>query len=192
MKRTSLKRGTKQLRRTSLRARHPAIGHKIASKGVKSKKAPSTKKGQYVAPKWFKSIKPGSHGKTTHQKRLWRVISETYREQDWNNYGPHCPCCGIYLNSWKDGQLGHWLRYSLCNGWMKYERANLALICSGCNVSDDAITLHKLGETLRIRYGDDILQWIEEENERPENRGVKQELWMCVDYAARIAPHLLK
>ena len=191
MKRTQLKRGTKQLKRTSFRAKHPAKRHKIASKGVKSKKAPSVRKGQYVAPKWFKAIKPGAHGKTPHQKKLWRVVSETYRKEDWTNYGPNCPCCGTYLESWKDGQLGHWLRYSLCNGWFKYERMNLALICSGCNMSDDAITLNKLGETLKFRHGEDVLLWIEKTNQDPKYRGNKQELWMCVDYAAKVAPHLV-
>lgn len=158
------------------------------AKEAKQGKQKASNKG-YKPPQWFNSIKPGAHGKSLAQKRLWRVISETYREYDYNTFGPNCPCCGIYLERWQDGQLGHWQRYSLCNGWFKYERRNLALICAGCNMSDDAITLWKLGETLKMRYGEDILLWIEQENKASHNKGVKQEVWMCVDYASRVAPH---
>lgn len=161
---------------------------KNAAKEAKQGKQKASEKG-YKAPKWFTSIKVGAHGKTPAQKKLWRVVSETYREYDYNTYGPNCPCCGIHLERWQDGQLGHWLRYSLCNGWFKYSRENLALICSGCNMSDDAITLWKLGETLKMRHGEDILLWIDLENKAVHNKGVKQEVWMCVDYASRIAPH---
>lgn len=161
---------------------------KNAAKVAKQAKKKASEKG-YKAPKWFTSIKVGAHGKTPAQKKLWRVVSETYREHDYNTYGPNCPCCGIHLERWQDGQLGHWQRYSLCNGWFKYERKNLALICAGCNMSDDAITLWKLGETLKMRHGEDILLWIDLENKASHNKGVKQEVWMCVDYASRIAPH---
>lgn len=138
------------------------------------------------------AIKPGSHGQTPAQKRLWRVVSETYREADFNEYGAYCPCCGQPFESWRDGQLGHWLRYSLCNSWMKFCRQNLALICAGCNTKDDAITLRRLGETLELRHGADTLLWIEKENQRIEYRGQRMEDWMCVDYASKIAPQLVR
>lgn len=137
------------------------------------------------------AIKPGAHGNSPAQKRIWRVVSETYRQQDWEEFGPYCPCCGVYLESWRDGQLGHWLRYSLCNSWFKYCRENLALICAGCNMKDDALTLYKLSETLKFRYGEDVLLYIETQNNSIENRGKKIEVWMAVDYVARLRPDLV-
>lgn len=134
-------------------------------------------------------IKPGAHGQSPAQKRLWRVVSETYRQQDFEMFGPRCPCCGVKFESWRDGQLGHWLRYSLCNGWMKVERRNLGLICQPCNYKDDAITLKKLGEALQYRYGSEVLEWIDAENQR--HRGKRMEEWMIVDFVARLRPDLI-
>jgi hypothetical protein len=162
-----------------------------AAKEAKQARKKASEKG-YKPPKWFNAIKTGAHGKTPAQKRLWKVVSDTYRKEDFEKYGAHCPCCGIHFERWQDGQLGHWYRYSLCNGWLKYSRENLALICSGCNKKDDSITNWKLGETLKMRYGEDVLLWIELENKRAENRGIKQEVWMCVDYVARLRPDLVK
>lgn len=170
-------------RKTPLKAKK---GLSRTRKAVRRRKLAS--KG-YKPPQWFNAIKPGSHGSTPAQKRLWRVVSETYRKEDWENYGHHCPCCGKHLAHWSEGQLGHWLRYSLCNSFFKYERRNLALICAGCNMKDDAITLKKLGETLQLRHGADILDWIEITNK--DYTGQKQEVWMCVDYAAKVAPDLV-
>lgn len=132
------------------------------------------------------SIKPGAHGNTPAQKRLWRVVSEKYRQDDWNTYGPHCAVCGAFLETWEHGQLGHFHRYSLCNGWFKYERRNMAMICAGCNMNDGGLTSFKFAEALRIRYGEDIILWIEQENQR--HRGEKLEDWMIVDYAATVDP----
>jgi len=173
VKRTPVKRKTSLKNKTSFKC--------STRKDIKRRKLPS--KG-YKVPDWYKAIKPGSHGRTPTQKRLWRVVSETYRKFDWKHYGHHCPCCGVYLPSWRDGQLGHWLRYSICNSWFKYERRNLALICAGCNLKDDAITLKKLGETLQFRHGPEVLDWIEIENRKYS--GQKQEDWSCVDYAERV------
>ena len=177
------------MKRTPLHSKTPLRGRKGGK--VKSK-APKPKKGQYVAPKWFKAIKPGPHGNTPHQKRLWKVVSETYREEDFKKWGNWCAICGVHFERWQDGQLGHWLAYSCCNSWFKYERMNLALICAGCNRGESAVTQRKLGETLQQRYGEDVLLWIELTNQNIEYKGKKQELWMCVDLAARVAPHLVK
>lgn len=94
------------------------------------------------------------------------------------------------MQSWEGGQLGHWLRYSLCNGFFKYERVNMAMICAGCNFKDDAVTLKKLGETLQLRHGGDVLEFIDSENQRL--RGSKMEAWAIVDYIARLRPDLVE
>jgi hypothetical protein len=94
------------------------------------------------------------------------------------------------MDSWRDAQLGHWLRYSLCNAWYKYERINLLSICPSCNLRDDAITLRKMGEELERRHGKETLFVIEMENQRAA--GVKLELWSIVDYVARLRPDLVE
>lgn len=184
MKRTPLKR------KTALRTRTPAKRHRIAQVKRKAKKAPKSPSKGYKPPKWFQKIKPGGHGNTPAQKRLWRVVSETYRQEDIARWGAFCPCCGKPFETYHDAHLGHWLRYSLCNSWMKFERVNLAAICPGCNYLDDAITLQKLGEALKFRYGEDTLLFIEQENLRM--RGKKMETWAIVDYVARLRPDLVE
>lgn len=142
-----------------------------------------------MVPKWFNKIPYGSHGNTPHTKRLWKVISDTYREEDFNR-SPHCPCCGLKFNHWSEGHLGHWLRYSLCKGWMKFERVNLALICPGCNRKDDAITLKKMGEELQMRHGGDILDYIEQTNNLMKPTRI--EPWQAVDYVEKLRPDLVQ
>lgn len=191
MKRTPLARGTKQLKRSGFKAKSTSTPKKRAMGrlGANKRKSKDLSKG-YKPPKWFTRIKPGGHGNTPAQKRLWRVVSETYRQEDIDRWGAFCPCCGKPFETYHDAQLGHWLRYSLCNSWMKFERVNLAAICPGCNYLDDAITLQKLGEALRLRYGEDTLLFIEQENLRM--RGKKIETWAIVDYVARLRPDLVE
>ncbi len=178
MRRTQLKRNTPLRTKTPLRAK----------KTTKRKKRTPLEK--YKAPAWFNRIPYGSHGSTPAQKRLWKVVSDTYREEDWETFGPNCPICNRHLESWKDGQLGHFHRYSLCHGWFKYERRNLAMICAGCNINDGGLTSFKFAEVLRMRFGEDTILWIEQENQR--YKGSKLETWQCVDYVAKIAPHLVE
>ena len=158
------------LRRKSLKKR---VVKKLPNKG-------------YQEPKWFKAIKPGAHGQTPAQKRLWRVVSEKYRQDDVRDYGAYCGACGAKMSDWSDLQLGHWLRWSLCKGWMKYERMNLVSICAGCNMKDDAITLKRIGQALERRHGEGILEHIELKNNMMPP--TKLETWALVDYAAKIDP----
>lgn len=145
----------------------------------------------YKAPRWFRSIKAGSHGSTPAQKKLWRVVSETYRQQDWKK-DPRCRTCSTSLASWQDGQCGHYKAFTLCNGWFKYERKNLALQCSTCNANfhkDNAIGGY-LSDYLKKTYGKNILKWIDTENQK--HRGEKIKEWEIVDYVARMRPDLIK
>lgn len=178
MKRTALKRYT-PLKSTGFRRPLPKPTPKTP---------PKLQNKGYTPPNWFKAIKPGSHGSTPSQKRLWRVVSETYREADWKEW-PHCRGCGKQLASWKDGQLGHFKRYSLCNAWMKVERKNLLTICAACNFIDDGPVYAAMAIHLEEKYGPDIIEWIEDQNLKM--KGQKMQEWAIVDYAARIAPHLV-
>lgn len=180
MKRSYLKR------KTPLRARSTLGGN---TNGLKQRPSKLSQKG-YKPPAWFNAIKPGSHGNTPAQKRLWRIVSETYRQADWEEY-PHCRTCDAYLPSWKDGQCGHYEAYSLCHAWFKYHRKNLALQCTTCNGN-----FHKTNTIggrfvtyLKSKYGENIEQWIRQENLL--YRGTKMEVWQLVEYAAKLRPDLV-
>lgn len=187
MKRSPLKR------KTGLTARTPLKRVKINSKGVKPKKTIDTtrtsKKG-YKPPKWFTSIKPGSHGNTPAQKKHWKIVSETYRKEDWEKYNGKCVSCETRLERWEDGQLAHFKAWSVCNSWFKYERKNLALSCPNCNRLSDGVVGLRFAKELQRRHGDHILDWIESENEK--YRGQKMEVWELVDKTAKLRPELVE
>lgn len=176
MKRTSLKR------KTSLKA---YVGLRGARMPLGRAKPPNTQTRKKVAhkgykpPKWFTSLKPGSHGSTPTQKKYWKVVSDTYRKEDFERYGGKCVSCPARLERWEDGQLAHYKAWSVCNAWFKYERKNLALSCSNCNRLSDGIVGHNFGEELKRRHGDKILDWIQSENEK--YRGQKMEVWEIVE-----------
>lgn len=192
LRRTPLKRGTKTLKRTQLKPRTPLKRAKHPLGAAKPKKTvnttKTTKKG-YKPPKWFTSIKPGSHGSTPAQKKLWRLVSETYRKEDFEKYGGKCVSCPTRLERWEDGQLAHYKAWSVCNSWFKYERKNLALSCPNCNRLSDGVIGHNFAEELKRRHGKNIHTWIETENLK--YRGQKLEVWALVDKAAKLHPDLI-
>lgn len=161
-----------------------------ATEARKSKQKASEK--GYKAPKWFMSIGYGAHGHSPATKRLWRVVTDTYREEEWKKYGPNCPICYTPLPDWRDGQMLHWLRYASCNSWLKWEHKNMLFGCAGCNKNDTAITQWKMGKVLKWRYGEDVLLWIEQENTRLHKLKIKIEVWHIVDYVARLRPDLVQ
>lgn len=143
----------------------------------------------YKVPKWFKSIKPGAHGSTPSQKRVWRVVSETYKKQDWEKHGHYCPLCTRHIPDWKTGNLSHFKRYSLCNSFFKYSRINTCLTCAGCNLLDDGPMYVALAFVLQQRHGEDVLEQIDTQN--GTFRGQKMQEWELVDYVARLRPDLV-
>lgn len=162
---------------------------------MKRRKAPAKKKTNkvvnkgYKPPKWFNAIPYGSHGSTPAQKRYWWVISQTYRQQDWETYGGRCVSCGQVLEDWKYGDLAHFKKYSVCNSWFKYQRENLALSCKGCNARDDGVVGYRFGEELKRRYHDGIIDWIEKTNQTFS--GQKIETWELVDKVRQLRPDLV-
>ena len=142
----------------------------------------------YKVPSWFNSIKPGSHGNTPAQKRLWRVVAEDLKQREWEEY-PNCRGCGKPLNHWNEGHAAHFKRFSLCNSWFKFEAKNLCLTCPACNFIDDGPVYYAIGEYLTEKYGPDHLQWIETENAK--YRGVKMQTWDIVKKVEEIAPYLV-
>lgn len=179
MKRTPLKR------RTRLKAKHTPKSRKINSKRSKPK---SATKG-YKPPKWFNSIKLGSHGSTPAQKKYWKIVSETYRQEDFDKYNGKCVSCPTRLERWQDGQLAHFKAWSVCNSWFKYERKNLALSCPNCNRLSDGVVGKNFALELQRRHGEGILDWIEKEN--LQYRNVKMETFEIVEKVAKLRPDLV-
>jgi hypothetical protein len=139
----------------------------------------------YTPPAWFMAITPGSHGSTPYQKRYWRVVSEYVRKRDFEKYGT-CVSCGFHFERWQDSQAGHWLPYAVCNAWYKFDSEfNIAGQCSGCNRSlhrSGAHVGHAMGEELKRRHGDGVLERIKHDNEL--YRGQKLEVPEMVAKAA--------
>jgi len=186
MKRTALKRKTPLKPRKPLRgAKHPLGASKPKKTAISTK---TTKKG-YKCPKWFSSIKAGSHGNTPAQKKHWRVVSETYRKEDFDKYHGKCVSCETRLERWEDGQLAHFKAWSVCNSWFKYERKNLALSCPNCNRLSDGMVGLKFARELQKRHGENILDWIDRENLK--YRSIKMEVWEHVDKVAKLRPDLV-
>lgn len=138
-------------------------------------------------------IKPGSHGSTPAQKRLWRVISEYVRQRDFEKYGK-CVSCPHRFSHWKEAQAGHWLPFSLCNSYYKYDYAhNLAAQCNVCNQSlhrSGAHVGHEMGEELKRRHGADVLDRIKADN--LSYRGQKIDEWEIVKIVEMLRPDLVR
>lgn len=181
MKRTPLRR------KSTLRQKTP---FKKTSKGQKKTVRKKTNSKGYKTPAWFNKIPYGSHGNNAVQKRYWKLISDTYREEDFIKYKGKCVSCPLVLDHWKDGDLAHFKRYSVCNSYFKYERKNLALSCKGCNRNDDGVVGFRFGEELKRRHGDHIIEWIEKTN--LAYRGQKIEAWELVEKASRLRPDLVE
>lgn len=186
LKRTGFKRKTYD----EIVSKQAAKRHKMPQVKSKPKKVAKSPQKGYKPPKWFSSLPLGSHGSTPAQKKYWKVISDTYRKEDFEKYNARCPICTRPMESWQQLQLGHFHRWSLCNAWFKFERKNLLSICAGCNQNDGGLTSIKFSERLKEKYGEDIIDWIETENEK--YRGQKMEVWEIVDKVAQLRPDLIE
>jgi len=190
MKRSSFKQKlTTPLKRTPFKAKTPLRASKINPKPIKAKKASKSPNKGYEVPKWFSRLKPGSHGSTPTQKKFWKVLSDTYRKADWEEYGT-CVSCHKHIEHWQDGDLAHFKRYSLCNSWFKFQRENMALSCKNCNRNDDGVVGHSFGEELKRRHHKGILEWIEATN--LSFKGQQMQQWEIVETVARIRPDLVE
>jgi hypothetical protein len=174
VKRSQIKKGTKQLKRS---------GFKKATRGSKLKSKKKTRQKGYQVPKWFTSIPLGSHGNNPTQKRYWKVTSDFVRQRDHRKYGK-CVSCHKHMETWQEGDCGHYRAWSICNSWFKYDLTNLALQCKGCNRLSDGVVGHKFGETLKKRHGQHHLKWIEATN--LQCRGMKMEKWEIVEKVEKL------
>lgn len=182
MKRTTpLKKGTKTLTRSGFKTKTALSAKKRTKRQIDPLKV--TKKG-YRVPAWFKALKPGSHGQTLEQKKYWKVVTDTYRKEEFEKYKGKCVSCEYRLERWEDGQLAHYKAWSNCYGFFKYERKNMAFSCSRCNQNNDGFIAESFKQELKRRYGEDIIEWIDAENKRHMN--TKMEKWEIVHRTANL------
>ena len=112
---------------------------------------------------YIKAIPEGSHGSGSLQKRLWKITSDFCRLRDWEKYG-RITVTGEVLNDWRDGDAGHYISFSKCNGLYKFHPQNIHLQGKASNGWGGQNVGHLFGETLKRRYGKNILQTIEQTN----------------------------
>jgi len=125
-------------------------------------------KPRTVIFKWVKAIPKGSHGSGDLQKRLWRLTSDFVRIRDWTNYTVSVST-GLYIENWRDGDAGHYKPYSTCNGIFKFDEINIHLQDKKSNGFGGADDGYKFGDTLKVRYGPNILNTIEVRNRETPN-----------------------
>lgn len=112
MKRSPLKRGTKQLKRTPL-ARKTTLATKKRSKG----KIDGNKRKSKTLAKW--------------KKELWELCKQTVRKRDGNK----CVICGQQNLVGSNWHTGHLIPRSTCGALLRYDIRNLHSSCYYCNIN---------------------------------------------------------
>ena len=107
MKRTPLKRGTKQMKRTPLRSKTPLRGSKLKSKARKPKK-PSIR---------------------LTKDKLWKEVKRITRER----FEPNCYTCGTHVEG-KNDHAGHGKPMGALPLRFKYDIRNIRRQCMVCNI----------------------------------------------------------
>ena len=137
----------------------------------------------FKEPSWVKSIpyNKKSHGTGILQKRLWTLVSSYTRIRDWYQYNGRCIATGKYIEHWSQGDPGHYLSYSICNGIFKFDIWNIHLQSKSSNGWGGMADGHAFGEELKRRYGADFLEELKLENrthmsEKVENQLVVEEM----------------
>lgn len=159
MKRTPLKRGISQLKRSGF-TRKPYR--------LKSRVLPVLKPLKISPPKiplWIKAIPQSSaHGAGNLQKRLWRLVSDYVRCRDWYAYDGRCVATGRRIERWQDGNAGHFKAYSKCNAMFKFDETNIHLQSAQSNSWGDLDDWKAYEAELIRRYGEGAIRRIETQN----------------------------
>ena len=189
MKRSPIKRGTKQMARGSFKRKTydevvsvPRKTKKPVARRIGTSKA-AIRRG-FKSPKWFNAIPYGSHGSNPTQKRFWKLTSDIVRISDFHKYGGSCVSCSTQFSTYQEGHAGHFKAYGACNSYFKFNRKNIALQCPHCNHIDDGQIGYRFGNELKKRHGDDILDWIMQEDGR--HIGMKMENFEIVPMVEKL------
>ena len=130
------------------------------------KREPWAKKPKGI-PRWVKAIPESqAHGSGTLQKRLWRLTSDFVRIRDFYRYRGSCVATGRVLWSWRDGNAGHWISYSVCRGLFKFDARNIHLQEAISNKLSTREDWQQYEATLIERYGVEYVNMLEDENRK--------------------------
>lgn len=132
-------------------------------KHITGTEIPKSGKKKVKLPTWIKAIPKGSHGSGDLQKRLWTLVSHYCRIRDWYQYRV-CVATGVTIPHWSEGDAGHFISYSICNGMFKFDIWNVHLQSKSSNGWGGQQTGHDFGEELKRRYGDAFLDELKAEN----------------------------
>lgn len=118
-------------------------------------KPPKMGVGSTKPPKWWIDAIPASqsHGSGILQKKLWRLVSDYVRIRDWYKFQGECVATGKYIQEWKEGQAGHFISYSTCNGIFKFDVDNIHMQSAQSNSWGGREDWKKYEDTLSARYG---------------------------------------
>jgi 5-methylcytosine-specific restriction endonuclease McrA len=143
MRRTELKRGTSQLKRSGFKVKTAVRAKKsVAGQigGNKRKKKPQLKR---------------------LKEQLWKLC----REIQIKRYGSDCYTCPSKALEGSNRHLGHFISSSICSTELRYDLDNLKIQCYACNI-------HKSGNwlayenRLKREHGDAFVQNLKERNEQ--------------------------
>lgn len=124
------------------------------------------KKEKAELPKWLKAIPESqSHGSGTYEKRLWKITSDYVRIRDWYGF-KQTSVDGKWLESWQQGQAGHYISYSVCKNMFKFNLNNIHLQSANSNQLSSASDGHKYGQEITKRYGEGFIEGLHNENRK--------------------------
>lgn len=192
MNRTSALKRTVGLRRTKVSFRTQS-GKFLSFPALQVfKKRPKKAKPSTFAP-WIKAIPESqSHGSGSLQKRLWRLTSDYVRIRDWHKYGI-CVATGRKVASWREGQAGHFISYSKCNGLFKFHPLNIHLQSARSNSWGDRDDWKQYEITLGLRYQSDfpgIVEYLEMLNKKSSLKFTNEEIFEQMKYILKAMRNL--
>ena len=95
------------------------------------RKSPTKRKPRKVKYPTYEGIK-GTRW-VGYKGVLWTIFSRYIRKRDFIKYDGRCVSCPAVLDSWKDGDAGHYISVSRGNLQTCFDPKNVALQCKRCN-----------------------------------------------------------
>jgi 5-methylcytosine-specific restriction endonuclease McrA len=162
MKRTPLKRGTKQMART----------------GFKVKSTPIAKKsilGRLSGNKEVLARKPRKKKSTLSKlkKELWDLCREITIKRD----GSDCYTCPSKALEGSNRQLGHFISSSICSTELRYDLNNLRIQCYSCNINKSGNWLAYENRLLK-ENGEDFVKDLKSRNEKTKGLMYREEFYI--------------
>lgn len=116
--------------------------------------------------------------------KLWDVFSKYIRQRDFKKYGT-CITCGKKLNSWQEGDAGHFAPASNCGFDLLFDEKNVHLECKGDNGFNPGHLIQYKTNLIK-RYGQKFVDDLEERYNDSRYRGKTTKEWIKKEYQAKI------